>query len=72
MAKEKNEFTSIEISKKDRERLFELSMKIRGLNNNKECIKPAAMVHHAVNALEEVKFFEIIHNKQEVSPKTLN
>ena len=52
MAKKENEFTSIEISKKDRQRLFELSMKIRGLNNNKECLKPAAMVHHAVNALE--------------------
>ena len=36
MAKKENEFTSIEISKKDRQRLFELSMKIRGLNNNKE------------------------------------
>jgi len=73
MAKKENEFTSIEISKKDRERLFELSMKIRGLNNNKECIKPAAMVHHAVNALEaEVSFFENIHNEKEVSSKTLN
>jgi len=72
--KKDNPYTSIEITKKDRERLFGVAMKIKDMNNNKDLMKPCTMVHHAVNALEaEVEFFrsrDAVSN--EVSPKTLN
>tara|TARA_B100001939_G_C16925259_1_gene611286 strand:+ start:160 stop:405 length:246 start_codon:yes stop_codon:yes gene_type:complete len=64
--KKENPFTTIQLLKTDREKLFSLAMDIKEFNNDKEPPCPYQMIKYAIEALEaEVGFFRTL-SKEEI------
>ena len=64
-------FESIEIATADRQRLFNLAMRIKEHNGQREPMFPFSILHFAIDALEE-EVNHYIGDATEVSSKTLN
>jgi len=71
--KKENNFTSIQILKDDRQKLFELGMEIAKINKKTAPPNPVMMVHYAVHALDaEVQFSNYLEKEKSEEFALLN